>query len=332
MFSLNQKQKAFTLAEIFIAMVVLSVLVSVCLTFFVKRHDYEREYFYYTAYRNIVNVVDSALMNDSYIKGTSARVEKTNCGTNSNPSNCRAFKASTDINTGLCSIFKDYFNLRTIYNSSGSEVSPCQMLYTAGPTPSTNPVPSLSLTNGIDIYFSANATDTIIDLQDATLTNPEQTGYTFWVDINGMGEGEDKSNYDIFKFYITRSGRVIPAYGSVSGIRGYEYIPADMDGGGNNTLAAFDVIFSPEDVGTSTVNHYKVVEDGTDTLRSLPFPQAACASGYISDATDYCKDFKYNCNPSTGACSNTGVTKTATCGNDYADCKIRLVKKLRRLK
>lgn len=313
------KQKAFTLAEIFIAMVILSVLVSVCLTFFVKRHDYEREYFYYTAYKNIVNVVDAALMNEKYLytNDTAPRTEYSTCGSTAGLKKCRVFKTGMSATTGLCSIFKDYFN--TVSDSCATTTT----------SPAAATTSALKITNGMDIYFATVNSAAITALTDATLANAEITGYRLWVDINGHGQGEDKENYDIFEFYITRSGKVVPVYGSVSGIRGYEYIPADMDGGANNELMSFDVIYSPEDDETDPPeNHYLVIGDD---FRSVPFPKAACASGYLSSATPYCTQFKYNCDASGSNCTQ-GVTKAATCTNDYADCKIRLVKKLKRLK
>lgn len=327
MISTQKRQKAFTLAEIFMAMVILSVLVSVCMTFFVKRHDYEREYFYYTAYKNIVNVVDSALFNDQYLKISEPRIENTVCGTSGDPKKCRAFKAGMNATNGLCSIFKDYFNTSPIYNNSGTEVAACANV-TPDPT-GTTAIPALRLTNGIDIYFENNSSVDLSDLAEASLLNPETTGYHIWVDINGRGEGEDKLHYDIFEFYITRSGKVVPVYGEVEGLRGYDYVPKEMDGGGNNELMAFDVVYNPEPTTTNPiVNHLVVIGDD---YRSVSFPLAACASGYIASSTPYCTGFKYDCNASGQNCQE-GVTKAAVCTNDYADCKVRLVKKLKRLK
>ncbi len=314
-----KKQNAFTLAEIFIAMVILSVLVSVCITFFVKRHDYEREYFSYTAYRNIVNVVDAALMNEQYLLGTSAKTENTTCGTAANLKNCRAFKTGTSI----CEIFKDYFN--TVSDSCGTVTT----------NPATSTTPALKLPNGMEFFFADATTSpfTSADTNSKTLfaagmADPENSGTHFWVDINGHGQGEDKLNYDIFEYYLTRSGKVVPVYGSVSGIRGYEYIPADMDGGANRDIMVFDVIYNPQEDGVSPKNHYLVIDDAH---RSVPFPIAACASGFIPDTSGFCQKFKYNCNANGTSCTE-GVTKAAVCTNDYADCKPRLVKKLRRLK
>lgn len=309
-----KKYNAFTLAEIFIAMVILSVLVSVCITFFVKRHDYEREYFSYTAYRNMVNVIDSALMNEQYLLGATPKTENTTCGKAADLKKCRAFKTTTS----LCEIFKDYFN--TVSDSCGTVTN----------NPTAAATPALKLSNGMEFFFAdaTSAPFTAADVNAKTLfaagmADSENSGTHLWIDINGKGQGEDKLNYDIFEYYITRSGKVVPVYGSVSGIRGYEYIPADMDGGANRDLMVFDVIYSPEDA-----NHYLVVGDD---YRSVPFPKAACASGFISADSGYCKKFKYNCNASGSSCTE-GVTEAAACTNDYADCKPRLVKKLRRLK
>ncbi len=325
----NKKQSAFTLAEIFIAMVVLSILVAVCLTFFVNRRDYEREYFFYTAYRNIVNVVDSALMNEAYIKGASAKVEDTDCGYYANPegtfaannTKCRAFKTDTD----LCDIFNDYFNTTKIYNSAGVEVTPCSVV-TTSPT-AANVIPSLKISNGMEFYFKSETPEALGDISFAQYTAAEANGYVLWVDLNGKGRGEDKLNYDIMKFYITRSGRVIPTHGSVVGtIRGYEYLPEGMDAGGNTGLMSFDIVYSPEDS-----NHVRVL----DSYHSVPFVVAACASGYVFDDTGFCKENLKQKVQACGAADTNGyyscVSKVSECTPDM-DCKIRLVKKLKRLK
>ncbi len=308
----RKKRKAFTLAEVFLAMVILSVLVAVCLSFFVKRNDYEREYMYYTAYQNLVNVVDTSLMNDLYIKGSSPRVVETNCGTSSNRTVCRAYNSTATATTGLCSIFKDYFN--TVSDSCSTTTS----------TPATAATSQLKLINGMDFYFKALQPESVSALQNSseTLESTEYYAYVVWVDVNGHGNGEDTLHYDIFEFYITRSGKVIPVYGTVSGIRGYDYVPASMDAGGNKSLMAFDVRYTKADSNYSWIL--------SDSYHAVAFPHAACASGYLTAGTSYCSNFKYNCDSSGNTCT-TGVSKDASC-TDAADCKIQLVKKLKRLK
>ncbi len=298
--------KAFTLAEVFVAMVVLSILVSVCIAFFTNRKDYEREYFYYSAYKNLQNVVDTALLNDKYLTGTTPRVEETVCGDKDIV--CRAFKTDAG---NLCNIFSDYFNI------VGEPV--CSVAVGAPPSSFPADRMAMKLTNGMEIYFETleiAQIDTSID----TIASTEFNGWNIWVDLNGSGHGEDKVYYDIVPFGITLSGKVLPWYGKVEGIRGYEFAPADKDAGGNPSLAAFDVVYTPENSNLLTVAS---VTEGANIvpLRSVSFWKAACYSGYYKNsANTRCKD-------------DFGVENlAASCTFDYADCKIRLVKKLKRTK
>ncbi len=295
MFCKIRNLKAFTLAEVFVAMVVLSILVSVCIAFFTNRKDYEREYFYFSAYKNLQNVVDTALLNEKYLSGTTKRVEETVCGDKDIV--CRAFK--TDMGN-LCNIFADYFN---IVGTPACSVA-------LGLSPSSFPASGMAmkLTNGMEIYFESQSTLDDLGVGGTFTAETELKGWKVWIDLNGNGQGEDIKYYDIVPFAITLSGKVLPLYGEVAGIRGYEFSPAGNDAGGNPSLAAFDVVYTAADSNILQV---------LDGYRSVSFWKAACASGYYKGT----------------ACSNFGVASIpALCTNDYADCKIRLVKKLKRTK
>lgn len=287
-------KKAFTLAEVFIAMVILSVLVSVSVTFFTSKKDYEREYFYYSAYLNIVKVVDAALLNDSYLKGTTPRTVESECGITNLPAGtykCRAFKSDTGT---LCNVFNDYFNTSGTANCS-----------VTSSTPQNGTNPSLKLTNGMEIYFTNQASTGILGDADGVVKDTEKNGYTIWIDINGHGQGEDKQYYDVMPFYITLSGKVVPGVGNVAGIRGYEF--EGLDAGGNSSLMAFDIVKVADDDKLEVLAH------------SLSFREAACRSGYLAEGSNICK---YDIDNVT--------TIDPDCLNER--CDIRLVKKLRRVK
>ncbi len=287
-------KKAFTLAEVFIAMVILSVLVSVCVTFFSSKKDYEREFYYYSAYKNLVNVVDSALMNEKYLTppaGSTARVEESECGLEVSPTKCRIFKSDSGT---LCNVFSDYFNTTGTPN--------CNI---TSSTPQNGTNMAMKLTNGMEIYFQNQVATTVLSDSEALVTAPEENGYTIWIDLNGHGHGDDKLYYDVMPFHITLSGKVVPGVGYVNGKRGYDH--DGLDAGGNKELLAFDIVQSVPDSNIQTVK-----------ARSLSFRAAACMSGYISASTSgYCK---YSIDDI--------ISQMTDCNN----CEIRLVKKLRRTK
>lgn len=287
----NKVKKAFTLAEVFIAMVILSVLVAVCMSFFATRKDVEREYYYYSAYQNLVKVVDGALSNEAFKVGANARTEDAVCQTKK----CVVFKTA---NGTLCNVFAEYFNTVGVPNCGISTNQP----WVNGANP------SLTLTNGMQIYFNSQAPAQILDLFVATDTAQDFRGWTLWVDINGNDNGYDIQNYDIMKFYVTLSGKVIPAYGEVAGIRSYESL--DMDAAGNSSLMAFDVVYTPQNSNILTVLN--------DATRHTDFRTAACTSGYINQSAPYC---------STAPAVVRDVT---VCDEIWAKCEPRLVLKLKR--
>lgn len=304
---MSNLKKAFTLAEVFIAMVILSVLVSVSVAFFTSKKDYEREYMYYSAYLNLTKVIDSALMNEKYLKDAATPyVEETTCGTTAAPYKCRAFKSTSGT---LCKVLSEYFNTTGTVNCS---------------TATTTANPSFKLSNGMEFTFralgvSSNSGKLARTPGAESLEQAETDYYNFLVDINGKGKGEDLTNYECFVFFVTRSGKVLPDYGQVSGLRGYEYTPAGMDAAGNTSLMAFDVVQT-----ATNSNRLEIVSD----LRSRSFVEAACKSGYISDDTQYCTSAQYIAADGSTA---SGFTKDANC-TDTNPCEIRLVKKLRRVK
>lgn len=305
----KNNKKAFTLAEIFIAMIILGVLVSLCMTFFVNKNNYEREYYYYSIYSNLVKAVDSALFNEHYKtaipEGTAnarpARTSLSTCGTLANPSKCNIFASNAQT---LCQVLKDSFNSAKVNCGNDNVASTFANI--------TDSNYSIKLINGMLIYFVSQSPDTISVLQDATLSQSEYRGYTIFVDLDGRTDSKNRENYDIVKFYITLSGKVIPDYGSVSGIRGYN--PAAPDASGNAALISFDAIYH-----NASDNNISILTDG----RSVPFPVAACKTGYISENTSYCQN---------AISAGSGVTKDATCNGDAADCNIRLVKKMQRFR
>lgn len=299
-------KKAFTLAEVFIAMVILSVLVSVCVTFFTSKKDYEREYFYYSAYLNLVKVVDSALLNEKYLKDAATPyVEETQCGTTAAPYKCRAFKST---NGTLCNVFSDYFNTTGAVNcaAAGSAAAP-----------------SLRLTNGMEIFFNPIGAGNVNNRfqNHADLTAAEKEVFTFNVDINGHGQGEDRENYDIMKFFVTRSGKVVPDFGPVDDMRGYEFQSTNlsvdgeiMDAAGNPSLMTFDIVQTD-----TTTNSQNVL------AHSLPFADAACRSRYVYPGLAYCTR-------SDAGGAPISLAPIAECASTQNPCEIRLVKKLKRVK
>lgn len=113
-------------------------------------------------------------------------------------------------------------------------------------------------------------------------------GYTVYVDIDGE-KGNSEKWVDVFPFYVTLSGMVIPAYD--------EDNPGVYGGDNRNFLQV-----SIED---------EVIDNGRRKTKwlakSVSYKEAACGSGYIGANTPYCKNgnavpIKNECNLDSSLC------------------------------
>lgn len=127
--------------------------------------------------------------------------------------------------------------------------------------------------------------------------NTNEYGYVVYVDIDGT-KNDSILWEDVFPFYLTFSGTVIPGYNSAA--------PA----GGNNT---FHLQASIAD---------ETIRDGVRSnnwiAKNVDFREAACSSGFISGETDYCK--------------NASITQNTDCADANHDCQLKINKPMRWLK
>lgn len=137
--------------------------------------------------------------------------------------------------------------------------------------------PDLILRNGMRLYNVRQNPREIAELSGNTdgggyngVANINSYGYTVYVDIDG-----DKGNSvlweDVYPFYITMSGIVIPAYDNSH--------PGLSGGDSRNHLM---VSVEHETIGANgSRNRYWL-------KKSVSFKEGACSTGYISAATPYC--------------------------------------------
>ena len=269
-----KQHRAFTLSEVFVAIVVIAIVGSVCIAFLKNRNDYTREYMYYSVYQNLVKAVDTIMEDPGEVY-----TQLSTCNTNQN---CMKLKN----NANLCEALKDKLNFITV----GTNCTTGQLL------------------NGAE--FIANKDGYTTNLASATnIDDIEERAYTLVVDIDGQGANTKNTLfYDIMPFYITDTGKVIPLYSQspITTVRGYNGTDTPHDAAGNAALMSFDVVYTDNDT-----NRLKVITNG----HSLPFPEAACLAGYVSGS--YCTTF-----------DSTLTSHDSVCTFD-ADCRIRLIKKLK---
>ncbi len=167
----------------------------------------------------------------------------------------------------FCKKFVEYSNTKTgTSECSGSNI-------TAALTDFSGATPDIVFRNGMKLYNIHNTPGDISDLQNNTaggsydgVENVNTYGYTVYLDIDG-DKGSSTLWEDVFKFYITMSGKVIPAYAG--------------DIGGSNSRYLMTSVMKEE-----------ITADGHRQIKwikkSVPFKEGACASNYVGINTPYC--------------------------------------------
>ena len=191
----------------------------------------------------------------------------------------------------FCDLFERHANTVNGDICSGSSI-------TSNKTDFTNETPDMVLRNGLKIYNIHNDAGPIDALANNTqggtygeISNTNSYGYTVYVDIDG-DNGPSQKWVDVFPFYLTLSGKIIPAYDTSSG----------TDGNGGNNKRYLQV---------SVENEY--YEDGKRKMRwlaiSVPFKEGACKSGYVGSGTPYC----------------SGISKLPECSANNSSCRLRQI-------
>ena len=100
---------------------------------------------------------------------------------------------------------------------------------------------------------------------------------------------------DVYPFYITLSGKIIPAYDT-----------SNLNQSGGDSSRHLQVSVENE--------NYSGGKRATKWLaKSVPFKEGACISGYVGDATPYCKN-------------GTSFTKASECTTNYNSlCRVNQI-------
>ena len=142
-------------------------------------------------------------------------------------------------------------------------------------------LPDITLRNGMRMYNVRQNPQAIADLVNNTEggktvlngveVDTNKWGYTVYIDIDGE-KGASEKWVDVYPFYVTLSGMVIPAYDKDH--------PGLYGGDSRNHLQV-----SIED---------EVIDNGRRKIKwlakSVSYKEAACGAGYIGANTPYCHD------------------------------------------
>jgi len=138
-------------------------------------------------------------------------------------------------------------------------------------------IPDLILRNGVRLYNVHQNPDLIPELKIADAGSGsseinEQSGYTIYADVDGI-KGSSLLWEDVFPFYITLSGKVIPAYDNGSGADSEKHMQV-------------------------SVRNESFSLQGSRVLRWLSkgvsFKEAACQAGFVNSKTPYCDGTEYD--------------------------------------
>ncbi len=257
----NNFKKAFTLAEIVVTIIVLGIVVAVTMKITTTKITRVNKYNYYAAY-TVLSDLAAELTYES--------------------------DDGTIPLSGLCSIFEEQLNLsgENVVVNNVERTPSCSIGHSINSTTDfTAIVPNLVARNGIRFYNLSSISSPISQLNGAT--GNDLTGYTIYVDLDGQrGKGELWN--DVFPFYLTISGKVIPAYPTTTATAG----------GNSKDSMLFSVrydVFSTEGGIDKREEHWLV--------KSASFKEAACKSGYVKSVV-YCN----------------GYTIDTNCAQDDSDC------------
>ena len=172
----------------------------------------------------------------------------------------------------FCKLFERHANIM-----SGSDVCSGSVI-SNGTTDFSNKSPDITLRNGLRVYNMHSDAGAISMLSNNTqggvydgVPNTNSYGYTVYVDIDGS-KGDSQLWSDVYPFYITLSGKIIPAYDT-----------SNANSSGGDSVRHLQVSVENE--------NYTSGKRSTKWLaKSVPFKEGACISGYVGDATPYCKN------------------------------------------
>ena len=168
-------------------------------------------------------------------------------------------------------------------------------------------IADITLRNGMRLYNVRQNPQVIAELANnveggkvnlnGLVVDTNKWGYTVYIDIDGEKGGSEKW-VDVYPFYVTLSGMVIPAYDNDN--------PGLYGGDSRNYLQV-----SIED---------EVIKDGhrkTKWLaKSVSYKEGACESGYVGTNTPYCKN-------------GGAVSLKSECSVDNSLCRLKYVKPIK---
>lgn len=310
----NISKTGFTLFEVIVVMIIISIIVGVSLKLAKTKLNNIKSYTYYYAYKTLSTAASKMLFNFN-TNNDDVYMLTANNGTCTEGYQIRTVDGDqTCVPTPItiprrgqnfCQLFASYANTRT---DSFDDEKECSGDTFAGNINNevsfANMRPDIVLRNGMRMYnlstdpyeelapLANNSNGRVYYADNDVEMDIDTTGYIVFLDIDGTS-GTSTLWQDVFPFYITMSGKVIPAFRNNTGGSSKEYL----------SVSAYNEIVN--DSGRR-INWL---------IKSVSFREAACASGYIKADTPYClQDLQL---PAIGL--------NAECTAADSDCRINVI-------
>lgn len=313
----NRKKFGYTLTEVVIVMLVTTIIISISMKISKTKLNSLVSLTYYNTYSTLKSVTDEMLGDyraiDDYLLTYKKKfmtnpvfAEETcpgvqDCGdiTKSwSMDKCACVPTPRTIprkGENYCKQFVSYVNLDT----NNDECEGDQILSTT--TDFSDKKPDLILRNGIKLFNLRQNAGKLSDLDNNIagesydgVSNINEYGYTVYADINGS-QGKSILWDDVYPFYITMSGKVIPAYDK----------SINPDGAGGDSKLHLQI---------SVLNEASNPPEWI--LKSVSFKEGACKMGYIGTSTPYCS-------------STPAYGTDPKCVNPESDCRMKLIMPVR---
>jgi len=265
------KRLAFTLTEIIVAIVVMGIIVGLTLPITRDKLDKVDYVSYYLGYKITEGISAEVMPTINSLIDSGASV--------------------SDYAARLREEIVKVFSIAS--SSSATSVSSVQSAATSKDFSSLTP--HVTFANGAKLYIGS-AISTIAQLSDST-DEKDRSGYVLYIDVDGK-QHKTKLYSDVFPYYLTRSGKVIPAFDS-----------SVVAGANNNEHLAFNIIADIFDASGNRTE--KILAAG------VSFREAACLSKLVTSST-YCGTF-------AATTSVNGVNCTLA----EPDCRIKVKKPIR---
>ena len=317
-----EKLRAYTLAEIVVTMIIIAVVAGASIKITKNKFDKILSYSYSIAYSTVKDVTVEIFKNFSVDPSENYGVNVGECGSGQETQDDECIpivKTVPRSGENFCLKFAEYVNTNAASSAlaeSGTEHVECQGNFTINGT-SLSGTADLVLRNGMIIYGLSEDPALIDDLENmsgdktvwiapggagGSAVNVHTNGYTIYVDVDGSS-GPSALWQDIYPFYVTLEGKVVPAVGTNN--------PSNPDdsyaGGGNKRYLQASVKLESSSNGAISW-----------PVKSETFREAACKMGYVSESVPkYCQ------------IGDTTIDPIPDCQDDTVICRLQIVKPLK---